>query len=88
MSDAPLAAAYLFNLLDDDTRELVAGTALHDTVRLLDYSIASDIAQVIGEIGDTGETTDIVVNAGVSPLQSGRYRFDYALTSTNRGDFD
>jgi hypothetical protein len=49
------------NLLNDGTRELVAGTALGDTVKLLNYTISSGTAQVIGEIENRGYTDRVRV---------------------------
>lgn len=49
------------NLLDDGIRELVAGTSLGDTVKLLNYDITSGTAQVVGEIENRGYTDRVRV---------------------------
>lgn len=49
------------NLLNDGTRELVAGTSLGDTVKLLNYTLASGSAQVLGEIANRGYTERVRV---------------------------
>lgn len=49
------------NLLNDGTRELVAGTSLGDTVKLLNYTLTSGSAQVLGEIGNRGYTERVRV---------------------------
>jgi FG-GAP repeat. len=49
------------NLLNDGTRELIAGTSLGDTVKLLDYSLSSGTARIIGEIENRGYTERVRV---------------------------
>src|SRR5690606_323620 len=49
------------NLLNDGTRELVAGTNLGDTVKLLNYTLTSGSAQVLSEINNRGYTERVRV---------------------------
>ncbi|MCR6653487.1 MAG: tandem-95 repeat protein [Cellvibrionaceae bacterium] len=49
------------NLLNDGVRELVAGTSLGDTIKLLNYSIANGTAVVIGEIENRGYNNQVRV---------------------------
>ncbi len=46
-------------LIDDENHELVVGTSLGDTIKLLDYDMASLTADEIGEIGNEGETESV-----------------------------
>ncbi len=49
------------NLLNDGSRELVAGTLLGDTMKLLDYDLITGTSSVIGEITNRGYTEQVRV---------------------------
>jgi fibronectin-binding autotransporter adhesin len=58
---AKATALASIDLLEDDVRELVAGTSLGDTVKLLDYNPLDGQVTVIGEIANRGYNNRILV---------------------------